>query len=269
MKYTKPAATMAVVIAVAAVAVSATAQAQTKPVQGWTPPQRQELDPAKRVPVATQPASVATQQGAAGDSVQAQPVAQPVTQPAPASYQAPPPYGTQAYEPTEERATYEEGRGGFFLGVKGGKGWVYDDVDQSAREINAGYRWQAGAVALVGIEVAGGKLEKTTERGVPYNDVDYGSIGVNARFNFGRNSPVYGLVRAGYMSAEMDDPYGSVDVDGGYFGLGLGVDINRHFNLSLTYTNYVYFNELYWEEGTLNYDADRADTLMLGAEVRF
>ena len=51
--------------------------------------------------------------------------------------------------------------------------------------------------------------------------------------------------------------------------LGLGADFTRNFNMSLVYTNYVYFNELYWSEGTLYYDASRSDTLMLGAEVRF
>ena len=163
--------------------------------------------------------------------------------------------------PASER--YEEGRGGFFLGVKGGKGWVYDDVDQSAREINAGYRWQAGAVALVGIELARGELGDTRKDGWHYDEVDYGSIGVNARFNFGRNSPVYGLVRAGYWSAEEG---GGMDVDGGYFGVGLGVDVNRHVNLGLTYTNYVYFDSYYSYN---DYEISRADTLMLGAEVRF
>jgi hypothetical protein len=159
---------------------------------------------------------------------------------------------------------YEDGRGGLFIGVQGGKGWVYEDVDQSALAVNAGYRWQAGAVTLVGIELASGKLDSTTDDGVAYGEVDYGSIGVNARFNFGRTSPVYGLVRAGYWAAEGDD---DMDVDGGYFGLGLGVDINRHFNMSVMYTNYVYFDEYDWNYG--DYTINRADTLMLGAEVRF
>jgi hypothetical protein len=35
--------------------------------------------------------------------------------------------------------------------VQGGKGWVYEDVDQTALMVNAGYRWQAGVVTLVGI----------------------------------------------------------------------------------------------------------------------
>ncbi|WP_052103712.1 MULTISPECIES: hypothetical protein [Lysobacter] len=118
----------------------------------------------------------------------------------------------------------------------------------------------------MGIEVAGGRLDDTEYRGVPVSKVDFASIGVNARFNFGRDNPVYGLVRAGYWSAEAD--YG-MDVDGGYVGVGLGVDFSRHFNMSLIYTNHVYFNDYYWEGNDFYYDANRADTLMLGAEVRF
>lgn len=82
----------------------------------------------------------------------------------------------------------------------------------------------------------------------------------------GAASPVYALVRAGYFNAD-EKHFGSAD--GGYAGVGLGVDFGRRFNMSLVYTNYVYFNELYWSEGDLYYDASRADALMLGAEVRF
>jgi hypothetical protein len=234
---TRPAAAMAVVLA-GAVFASAGAQAQTKQVQAWQPTQ-QEPDPAKRVPQAQE------QDG----------------QQAPAAQQQayPQPYVAEASE------GYEEGRGGFFLGVQAGKGWVYEDVDQSARAVDAGYRWQAGPVALIGVEVARGRLDSTTDDGWRYGKVDYTSIGANARFNFGRTSPVYGLVRAGYWSA--DDDAGD-DVDGGYFGLGLGVDVSRNFNLSLVYTNYVYFNDVEGD-GVQYDDVNRADTLMLGAEVRF
>ena len=233
MLNTRSMAAMAVAIA-AAMSVSTVVHAQTAPIQAWEPPK--ELDPAKRVSPAT---------GTAPE--QAQP-----------AYSRP--YGAQQASGFDESS-----RGGFFVGLKGGKGWVYDDVDQPAQEIHGGYRWQAGSVALVGIELAGGMLKETVDDGWSFEQVDYGSIGVNARFNFGSSSPVFALVRAGYMSADYDRG----NVDGGYFGVGLGVDIDRHFNLSLVYSNYVYFNELYWEGGTLYYDADRADTLMLGAEARF
>lgn len=242
------AAAMAAVM-MGAVLASANTHAQNKPVQAWAPPQGQEPDPAKRLPAATQShdAGHATQQ-----PVPRQVGEYPQAQPYPAGQQV--------------RSHYEEGRGGFFVGVQGGSGWVYENVDQSARAISAGYRWQAGPVALVGVEVARGQLGDTTDDGWYFGEVDYASIGVNARFNFGSTNPVYGLVRAGYMAAEdeFDD-----SVDGGYLGVGLGVDFNRHLNMSLVYTNYVYFNDYYWEDGDFYYDASRADMLMLGVEARF
>ena len=249
MKKTRPVATVAAVITLAAMA--SVAHAQTKPVQGWQPPQHEEPDPAKRVPEARQ-----TVDGAG--------TPQPYAQPQAVQPQA---VQSQAYDAEQSApARYEDGRGGFFVGVQGGKGWVYEDVDQSALAVNAGYRWQAGAVSLIGVEVATGRLDSTTDDGWSYEKVEYGSVGVNARFNFGRSSPVYGLVRAGYWSADSD---AGMEVDGGYFGLGLGADINRHFNLSLVYTNYVYFEDYYWEGDDFYYDINRADTLMFGAEVRF
>lgn len=246
MKMTRPAAAMAVVIA-GAVLASATAHAQSKPIESWRPAQHEEPDPAKRVPQAPQQVPAAGQ-------------VQPVESNSAAPLQ---PYSVEQSAPQR----HEEGRGGFFIGVQGGKGWVYEGVDQSALAVNAGYRWQAGAVSLIGVEVASGRLDSTEDGGVGYGKVEYASIGVNARFNFGRTSPVYGLVRAGYWAAE-DDEFG-MDVDGGYFGAGLGVDVTRNFNLSLVYTNHVYFNEYYWDDGDFYYDANRADTLMFGAEVRF
>jgi len=246
MKYGSVATMAAFIVAAAMAPVT---HAQTKPVQSWQPGQHEQPDPAKRVPEVPQQA-------------QADPGAQPVAPP-PSTAVQPPPYVAQ--QPMSTR--HEEDRGGFFLGVQGGKGWVYEDVDQSALAVNAGYRWQAGAVSLIGIELASGRLDGTEDDGVAYGKVEYASIGANARFNFGRANPVYGLVRAGYWAAE-DDELG-MDVDGAYFGVGLGVDVTRNFNLSLVYTNYVYFNEYYWDDGDFYYDANRADTLMFGAEVRF
>lgn len=262
MKHSKLAAASAAFI-VAAMAAAPVAQAQTRPIKAWTPPQQGELDPAKRLPAQAPVQEARRDASAPVDASNPSAAANPAAaQPGGQVHQAPAPYAAE--RTASPPARYETGRGGFFLGVKGGKGEVYEDVRQSAREINAGYRWQAGPVALVGIEVAGGKLDATTDDGWRYADIDYGSIGVNARFNFGRNSPVFGLVRAGYWAAEEDD-YG-MDVDGGYFGLGLGVDFGRHANVSLTYTNYVYFDGYYWDD---YYEINRADTLMLGAEVRF
>lgn len=187
MKQTRLAAAMAVVIMGAAVASAAHAQTMQ-----WRPGQhRQEPDPAKRLPEASQQAP-------------AQP--QAVLQPAPDEVQpsytdAPPPAETQPQSYAVEQPVsfdHEADRGGFFLGVQGGKGQVYEDVEQTALSVNAGYRWQAGPVSLIGVEVAGGRLDSTTEDDWRYGKVEYASIGANARFNFGRGNPLYGLVRAGY-----------------------------------------------------------------------
>lgn len=243
--------------AIAAIVVGACVasgvQAQNKPVQPWQPQQGQQ-DPAKRVPETAAPQPT-------GDA------AAP-----PQAWQAAP-----AQESSYRTPAYEEGRGGAFVGVSAGKGWVYDGVSQSARQLSAGYRWQAGPVALLGVEAAAGKLSSTTrhEYGTDwhYGAVDFASIGFTGRFNFGRYSPVYGLVRTGYWAADGDVDNGSYDfdVDGGYVGVGLGADLGRHLSLSLVFTSYVYFNELYWDdrEDELVYDANRADTLMFGAEYRF
>lgn len=248
MKKTRLMAALAAVTA--GVVLASTAHAQTTPTRIWQPPQHEEPDPAKRLPATPQPAPIAEQ------------AAQPTAQPQPAAAHP------QAYTAAPRAAArQDEDRGGFFLGVRGGKGWVYDDVDQSALAVNAGYRWQAGAVTLVGFEVAAGRLDETGHGDRRYGKVEYGSIGVNARFNFGRTSPAYALVRAGYWMA--DDSDSGMDVDGGYFGVGLGVDFTRHFNVSLVYTNHVYFQDYYWEDDDFYYEVNRADTLMLGAEARF
>ena len=223
--------------------------AQTRPIEAWRPPQG-ELDPAKRVPTQTE----GQHQVAPGSAhVQGTPQAEPLRV-------------TGAPELRETPS-----RGGAFVGVAAGKGWVYDNESQSARQISAGYRWQAGPVALLGVEVAGGKLSATSDGPWVYDAVDFASIGFTGRFNFGRHSPVYGLVRSGYWSADTSVGNGQfrADVDGGYVGIGLGTDIGRHLSLSLTFTSYVYFNELYWDGDDLVYDANRADTLTFGAEYRF
>lgn len=216
----------------------------------------EQQDPAKRVPApvpaapqVSQPAPQVQQQAAPVDSYSTAP-AQSVQSPSPEASEAP------------------ASRGAFFVGVQGGKGWVYDDIDQSARMVNAGYRWQAGPVTQVGIEVARGELASTTDGGFHVDKITYTSIGPNARFNFG-NSPVHALVRGGYWRASSA---AAIDnEDGGYIGAGLGVDIGHNFSLSLQYTHHIYFDDqeyYYW--GSSYYESiNRADTLMFGAEIRF
>src|SRR5690606_1364372 len=121
---------------VTAACLAGTAAAQTKPLQGWQPPQG-EPDPAKPVPP-SQP-----QSGQA---------AQPASE-APAATWRADDAGQAYYVRANAR---ERSRSGAFIGAAVGKGWVFDSVDQSARQINVGYRWQAGPVALLGVEAAAG-----------------------------------------------------------------------------------------------------------------
>ena len=197
---------------------------------------------------------------------QAQPAGPQAAPTAPVqSYAAPEPYAA----PTPVR---EKDDGGFFIGVQGGRGWIYEDVDQDAVAVNAGYRWQAGPWAQVGVEVARGRLDSATEYGYLVPKVTYGMVGANARFNFG-NSPWFATVRSGYFSAEQDSSFGGdFSTDGGYGGVAIGVDVTRHFNINLGYTAFVYADDYYHEDGCDIYDDcyfNRADTVMLGLEARF
>lgn len=175
--------------------------------------------------------------------------------------------------PAAARTPPARGRddGGFFLGAHGGRGWIYEDIEQRAAAVSAGYRWQTGPWAQVGVEISGGRLDSTREDGYLIPEATYGAIGANARFNFG-NSRWFVVVRGGYFSADQDNPYGGdFSTDGGYAGLGIGVDINRHFNISLGYTAFVYADDYYYDDcddfGDCRFN--RADTVMLGIEARF
>ena len=198
----------------------------------------------------------------AGEAQPQDPQAQVQTPAQPAPVVAPPLGEGDYYRPTR---TVERDRGGFFVGAHAGKGWVYEDVDQDALMFNAGYRWQAGAVSLIGIELAAGRLSSTSDAYWEYEEVDFQSIGFNGRFNFGAGNPLYGIVRAGYWAADVSLDGYSEDVDGGYAGIGLGVDLGRHASLNLMYTNYVYATEYYWNE----YELNRADVVTFGVEARF
>jgi len=191
---------------------------------------------------------------------QAQPAAPAPAQPyaAPATYSAPAPVRAQD-------------DGGFFVGVQGGRGWIYDDVEQDAVAVSAGYRWQAGPWAQVGVELSGGRLDGTTDGGWRYPKATYKAVGANARMNFG-NSPWFATVRGGYFDARQDAyDGGDFSTDGGYAGVAIGVDVNRHFNISLGYTAYIYADDYYYDDCDYYDDCrfNRADTVMLGLEARF
>ncbi|HEY1033480.1 MAG TPA: outer membrane beta-barrel protein [Pseudoxanthomonas sp.] len=188
--------------------------------------------------------------------------------PAPAPVAAPPPYVAPAAPPARE-----QDNGGFFVGVQAGQGWIYEDVEQDAMAVSAGYRWQAGPWMQVGVELSGGRLDETTDGGWRYPKATYKALGANARMNFGE-SPWFMMVRGGYFDAEQDIPGGGdFSTDGGYAGLAVGVDINRHFNITLGYTGFVYADEYYDsdcdDDYTYDCDFNRADTVTLGVEARF
>lgn len=196
----------------------------------------------------------------------ATPVAPAAPPPAPA-HAAPAPYAAPA--PVRE----ERDNGGFFIGAQAGQGWIYEDVEQDALAMSAGYRWQAGPWTQVGVELSAGRLDETTDGGWRYPKATYKALGANARMSFG-DSPWFMMVRGGYFDAEQDVPGGGdFSTDGGYAGLAVGVDINRHLNLTLGYTAFVYADEYYDsdcdEDYTYDCDFNRADTVTLGVEARF
>ena len=239
----KTSTTLVLPLLLAAIAPSAGAQSISK---AWDAYRNQSAQ--------TQPeqgAGVATQTTDAPAAATAPAAAAQGHVPPPASYSRP------ASEP----------KGGFFVGAQAGKGWVYEDVDQNAVFANAGYRWQAGAVSLIGIELGSGRLGATDKDGYAYEAVRFGSIGATARFNFGENNPWFAIARLGVLAAEFED-VGDSEVSGSYASFGIGVDVNRHFNVSLVYTGYAYSSVYYDYEDYLE-NLDRADSLMFGIEGRF
>ena len=185
----------------------------------------------------------------------------------PASPIAPTPAAAPAPQWGGTPSRNEQPQHGFFVGVQGGAGWVYEDADQRAVSASAGYRWQIEDFAQVGIELGAGKLRETHEKDFLVPEVRFTNIGANARFSFGRNSAWFGTVRAGYWRAKSDDYWGKVSTDGLYGGVGVGVDVSRHFNLQLMYTGYLYSADYNYNDE--EYEVNGADTLTLGAEVRF
>ena len=163
-------------------------------------------------------------------------------------------------------------RGAFFVAAQAGQAWIVDDVRQDTRAISAGYRWQAGPVVQVGIEGVYGRIDDKafTEAGRPYRtgEADYASLGANARFQFG-SSPMFAMTRLGYWRADAGD---GDTVDGGYAGVGLGVDFSRHVNLTLAYTLHAYassYSYSGWNYSVSGTEINRADLVTLGLEVRF
>lgn len=187
-----------------------------------------------------------------------------------------------------------QAQGGFFVGVQAGRATLSDtgfrDDTSNTQSIGAGYRWQAGASpVLIGVEGGYGRLGEIGETfaisGVSERrefEADYGYIGANARFQFGADSRWFALARAGYMAYDQEFRYrfeatglreeGRFSDDGGgaYFGLGVGVDVTRNFNVNAMVNGYAY-SSIYRDGNRYRFDDDvsTARTLTLGAELRF
>ena len=159
-------------------------------------------------------------------------------------------------------------KGAFFVGVQGGNGQVYEEKKQTASAVSAGYRWAAGDFSQVGVELGAGRLRETRWQGYVVPEAKFANVGANARFQFGRDSAWFGIARAGVLHTESNFGDGYTEsTNGAYYGVGLGVDMGRHFNMQLMYTGYLYANDY-----TYGRDGDkvhRADLFTLGAEVRF
>ncbi|HEY5805275.1 MAG TPA: outer membrane beta-barrel protein [Lysobacter sp.] len=192
--------------------------------------------------------------------------------------------------------------GDFFIAGQFGQA-KYDDVglgDDTAdtRAFSLGYRWQAGPVVQVGIEVGAGKVDEVTQEfsydGGFYDDhtrvgIDarYTHVGANARFNFGQGSRWFAIARGGYMGYEQNVyvdfdssytmPDGTVLVsgssyssseDGGgvYLGGGIGFDVTPNFNLNVMINGYGFSN---LEGDGWNEDMGTATSTTFGLEARF
>jgi len=187
-----------------------------------------------------------------------------------------------------------QAQGGFFVGVQAGRATLSDtgfrDDTSNTHSIGAGYRWQAGASpVLIGVEGGYGRLGEIGETfaisGVSERrefEADYGYIGANARFQFGADSRWFALARAGYMAYDQEFRYrfeapgmreeGRFSDDGGgaYFGLGVGMDVTRNFNVNAMVNGYAY-SSIYRDGNRYRFDDDvsTARTVTLGAELRF
>jgi len=198
----------------------------------------------------------------------------PVPGSAPSSYSsaAPTPYVPPPGPALRHRR--DQNRSAGFVNAQGGRAWLVENVEQSNWNLNAGYRWRAGPFTQVGIEGGGGQVgsARWQRRGIIWETpkVEYWTLGASARFNFGWRNPWFGLVRTGAWVGEARYSNGYEDtVSGTYLGLGIGVDLNRHVNISLLYNGFFYLNDY---DGDYVYtidDINRADTVTLGLEARF
>ena len=170
-----------------------------------------------------------------------------------------------------------------------------DDNSASTRALSGGYRWQAGPIVQVGVEVGLGQIDEVGGEFYYYNngagyvetgrigmEADYRHLGANARIAFGEGSRWFAIARGGYMGYSMDanahfearqngtlvdtlDESASDNGGGAYFGGGIGADITQNVSVNVMYNGYAYSS---FEDG-YEEDFGTASTTTLGVEVRF
>lgn len=198
-----------------------------------------------------------------------------------------------------------QAKGNFFVAGQTGRATYdesgFDDDSANTRAFSGGYRWQAGAVTQVGVEVGAGKVDEIgqdyyyyaigvngpdySETGHVGMDATYRHFGANARFNFSRDSRWFAIARGGYMRYEQNLSgryaafYDGTQIDslsvsesdsgsGAYFGAGVGFDVSKNFNVNVMFNGYAYSN-FEGESGYEDEDIGTASTTTLGVEVRF
>ena len=181
-------------------------------------------------------------------------------------WEAPPPLAVVA-PPAEEAASKEFDRSGLYIGAYGIKSYENFDtdganIDTGDSDLGVGLKlgFRLGrffAVEALAENVTGFEIES----GTVSSDLDLTQYGVQGKFYLlgGRFQP-YGLAGFGITSADVDTF--SLDEDGGYVRVGLGMD------LYIT-SNFAAFGEINYNEGTGSTDEIKHTDLQLGVLFRF
>ncbi|WP_235610934.1 hypothetical protein, partial [Xanthomonas campestris] len=192
--------TATLLLACTALGVTAQASAQSLS-RGWDSYRQQQKQQAGTQGAAAPASSTQQTRGTSPQSADASGTASDGMTTATAPYPVVDTTPTPAYAPPPPRQEEQRLKSGAFIGVQGGQGKVYESIDQDMLGFNAGYRWRAGPVTLIGLEAAVGKLARISDHdGYYVPSVEFGSLGGMARFNFG-DSPLFAVVRLGYWSA--------------------------------------------------------------------
>lgn len=177
-----------------------------------------------------------------------------------------------AHAQSGEEAYDGDNRGGFFAGAQVGQARVFNNVDQDSLSFNAGYRWRAGSIALVGVEGGVGRLDGARDRRLDLDvgEFKYRHVGAIARISFGHDSRWYGIARSGYFDGDIEAGADESNADGAYFGVGIGADLTHNLNLNLVYTTYAFPNwHHYWDERDYSIEFEDIELLSFGVEYRF